>query len=157
MFPDVIQELDLEPIIVKAMDDDEGFNWTLEFSQQIAEEYKKYLTLCLDYPYSAIVPAKMIDQFWHLHILDTQKYAEDCQKIFGYFLHHFPYFGMRGQEDADNLQHAWTDTCQKYEMRFGCMDKTLWSNSARCPNCGRRGDVSGQQYMMDIRPALRVA
>lgn len=27
---------------------------------------------------------------WHAHILFTQKYAADCDRIFGSFLHHFP-------------------------------------------------------------------
>lgn len=107
MYPNVIKNLDLEPIIVKAIDSEEGYGWSLELAQQIAEQYRKYLTLCLDYANKAIVPAKIIDDFWHLHILDTQKYAEDCQVIFGYFLHHFPYFGMRGEEDAKNLSNSW--------------------------------------------------
>lgn len=126
MFPQTIENLDLEPMMVKAMDKEEGLGWTLEMAKNIAEEYRKYLTLCLEYPDEAIVPSGMVDDFWHLHILDTQKYAEDCQNIFGYFLHHFPYFGMRGQEDADNLREAWQDSCQKYEARFGKLDKTFW-------------------------------
>lgn len=73
----------------------------------------------------------MIDDFWHLHILDTQKYAEDCQVIFGYFLHHFPYFGMRGEEDAKNLSDSWEETCNLYQNRFGSLSE-LWVSSERC-------------------------
>ncbi|WP_205588317.1 glycine-rich domain-containing protein [Helicobacter vulpis] len=65
------------------------------------------------------MPPKDVDAFWHYHILDTQKCAQDCQEIFGYFLHHFPYFGMRGDQDAQNLQDSWNSTCQKYLARFG--------------------------------------
>lgn len=152
MFPKVIEQLDLEPIIVKAIDNEEGLGWSLEFATQIAEEYKKYLTLCLDYSNKAIVPAKDIDDFWHLHILDTQKYAEDCQNIFGYFLHHFPYFGMRGEEDAQNLKTAWNETHNLYEKRFGTLSP-LWVGSARCPKCGRKTD-SNHDYAMNERPRL---
>lgn len=156
MYPNVIKNLDLEPIIVKAIDSEEGYGWSLELAQQIAEEYRKYLTLCLDYANKAIVPAKMIDDFWHLHILDTQKYAEDCQVIFGYFLHHFPYFGMRGEEDAKNLSDSWEETCNLYQNRFGSLSE-LWVSSARCPNCGRRSPTDTGMYAMDIRPTLNVA
>ncbi|WP_301668279.1 glycine-rich domain-containing protein [Neisseria basseii] len=151
MFPQTIENLDLEPMMVKAMDKEEGLGWTLEMAKNIAEEYRKYLTLCLEYPDEAIVPSGMVDDFWHLHILDTQKYAEDCQNIFGYFLHHFPYFGMRGQEDADNLREAWQDSCQKYEARFGKPDKTFWQSSGRCPKCGRR---SKNNVTNEHRPRL---
>jgi hypothetical protein len=103
-----INELDLEPIMVKAMDKDEGYGWSLEFTKQVSAEYKRYLILCLENPNFPMIPSKFVDDFWHLHILDTQKYQEDCSRIFGYFLHHFPYFGMRGEEDAENLKkHGW--------------------------------------------------
>lgn len=140
MFPKVIQDLDLEPMMVKAMDAEEGFGWTLEITKTIAEEYRKYLTLCLENPNEAVVPSSMVDDFWHLHILDTQKYQKDCQAVFGYFLHHFPYFGMRGEEDAKNLQKAWSTSCKLYEQRFGKADEHFWQNSARCPKCGRRSE-----------------
>ena len=152
MLPNVITTLDLEPIMVKAMDYDEGMGWSLDITNTVAEEYRKYLTLCIEHPNKSIVPPKMVDSFWHLHILDTQKYAQDCQIIFGYFLHHFPYFGMRGEEDASNLRSAWDETCSIYRKRFGDLSD-LWVNSARCPNCGRRkhGDNS---HTMNVRPTL---
>lgn len=150
--PKSINELDLEPIMVKVMEEDEGLGWSLEFTAQIATEYKRYLTLCLENPDSPIVPSTFVDKFWHFHILDTQKYAEDCNHIFGYFLHHFPYFGMRGEEDSKNLKNAWTETCALYENRFGQINSALWPASMRCPNCGRRG----QHYHKEERPRLEL-
>lgn len=151
MLPVNIANLDLEPIMVKAMDKEEGYGWTLEQVQIIAEEYKKYLALCLENPDLSIVPSGMVDDFWHLHILDTRKYAEDCQHVFGYFLHHFPYFGMRGEEDAKNLSQAWNETCDIYEQRFGKANPEFWQSSARCPNCGRR---CKNDSMSEERPRL---
>lgn len=151
--PNVIQNLDLEPLIVKAMDKDEGYGWTLEQAQHISEEYKKYLLLCLENPDMAVVPSGMVDDFWHLHILDTRKYQEDCQNIFGYFLHHFPYFGMRGEEDADNLNQAWDETCRLYEKRFGNPEGQFWQTSARCPKCGRT--CKNEKYSLEVRPTLK--
>lgn len=149
-----INELDLEPIMVKIMDNQEGLGWSLEFAKRIAVEYRRFLTLCLEYPEFAMVPSTYVDDFWHFHILDTQSYQEDCQKVFGYFLHHFPYFGMRGEEDAHNLKTAWLASCALYEKRFGVIDKQLWPISKRCPNCGRRG---GNGNFNEERPRLKLA
>ena len=65
---------------------------------------------------------------------------EDCTKVFGTFLHYFPYFGMRGPEDAESLSHAYDQTLELYEAHFGTPDPNLWvqGGASRCPNCGRR-------------------
>src|SRR5260221_4861020 len=114
-----IQALDLDPIKVKLMDPEEGQGWSREYVDQMAIEYKRFLTLSVKYPQETIAPSKNVDKFWHGHILDTMKYAEDCQNVFGYFLHHFPYFGMRGEEDAANLAEAGNTTNRLYEKEFG--------------------------------------
>jgi len=149
-----INTLDLEPIMVKIMDKEEGLGWSLSYTQTVAGEYRRYLTMCLKNKDSAIVPAKPIDEFWHFHILDTLKYQEDCENIFGYFLHHFPYFGMRGEEDKNNLDTAWKDTLSIYKATFGEeVNSTIWLTSARCPNCGRR--VEASTFLMNVRPNLK--
>ena len=152
----ILSELDLEPIIIKTMDAEEGYGWTFDFARQVSGEYRKFLILCLENPDTPIVPSSVIDDFWHLHILDTQKYMEDCERYFGYMLHHFPYFGMRGQEDADNLRRAWSDTLALYLSTFGEMAPAdLWPKSNRCPNCGRRcrrGNTSS--VFNDSRPSF---
>ena len=122
---DRIKNLDLEPIMVKALDKEEGLGWNLSFTKKITEEYRKYLILCLENPDKSIVPSKYVDQFCHLHILDTRKYQEDCKNIFGYFLHHFPYFGMRSEQDSENLQTASNETKKLYEKKFGSISPEL--------------------------------
>jgi len=149
-----INILDLEPIMVKIMDKDEGLGWSLDYTKIITEEYRKYLTLCLENPELAIVPSKPIDEFWHFHILDTLKYQEDCNDIFGYFLHHFPYFGMRNKKDEENLKEAWESTLELYKNTFGVnVDSKIWLSSVRCPNCGRH--VTGSKFFMEKRPRLK--
>src|SRR5207245_7132098 len=124
-----IQALDLDPIKFKLMDPEEGQGWSREYVDQMAIEYKRFLTLSVKYPEETIAPSKDVDKFWHGHILDTMKYAEDCQNVFGYFLHHFPYFGMRGEEDAANLAEAGRTTNRLYEQEFG---ETLPSRPSMC-------------------------
>jgi hypothetical protein len=114
-----IEALDLEPIKFKLMDAEDGQGWSREQVETMAVAYKRFLTLLVTHPETQIAPSKDIDKFWHGHILDTMKYAEDCEKVFGYFLHHFPYFGMRGKEDAAALAEAGEGMARLYEQEFG--------------------------------------
>jgi len=148
----ILDQLNLEAIVIKAMDDDEGLGWSFEYALEVSDEYRKFLVLCLQNPNIAIVPSTQIDDFWHLHILDTQKYAEDCSSCFGYFLHHFPYFGMRDKQDEQNLKDAWELTKSLYIKEYMSMPEHLWLSSKRCPNCGRR--VEGNDFFMDKRPTF---
>lgn len=154
----LIETLDLDPIVVKLMDKVEGKGWDLAYARLIESEYRKFLVLLLKYPNEAIVPAREVDEFWHYHILDTLKYEEDCKNIFGYFMHHFPYFGMRGEEDANNLKQAWKKTCELYIECFGEPDshirEHIWTSISRCPNCGRRSPDSNSKFAYDLRPAI---
>ncbi len=122
-----ILALDLDPIKVKLMQQEEGEGWSREYVDQVEVAYKRFLTLVAKYPEETIAPSKDVDKFWHGHILDTMKYAEDCQNVFGFFLHHFPYFGMRGEQDAANLAEAGRTTRRLYEEEFGA---TLPSRAA---------------------------
>src|SRR5712692_2359901 len=124
-----IQALDLEPIKFKLMDTEEGQGWSREYVDQMEIAYRRFLTLSVKYSEETIAPSKDVDKFWHGHILDTMKYAEDCQNVFGYFLHHFPYFGMRGEEDAANLRAASANMHAIYEREFG---EVLPSSAAWC-------------------------
>ena len=135
-----LYELDLSMIRMKLMDREEGQGWTDAHCLQIENEYLKYLALNRHYESRPIVPCKEVDIFWHYHILDTQAYSDDCQRIFGNFLHHFPYFGMRGPEDAAALGDAYDETLALYEVHFGLPDPQIWKREgmSRCPSCGRR-------------------
>lgn len=114
-----IRALDLEPIKFKLMDPDEGKGWSRETVERLETEYKQFLTLLVKYPDAVIAPSREVDTFWHGHILDTMKYAQDCDRIFGYFLHHFPYFGMRGAEDAEAQANAAIATQKLIAQEFG--------------------------------------
>ena len=76
--------------------------------------YKVFLTLIIRHPRESIVPLGDIDAFWHQHILDTRKYVLDCQLTFGRFLHHYPYFGPRGDQDTQDLKTATTRTAELF-------------------------------------------
>lgn len=111
--------LDLGPIMFKLASEDDGAGWPAAKVKHVEFEYRKFLTLCAEMPGEQIVPSKDVDEMWHTHILDTAKYAEDCEAIFGYFLHHFPYLGLRGEEDAKALIDASNRTKELFLARFG--------------------------------------
>ncbi len=113
-----IAKLDLEMVKMKLREAEEGENWTHEQCDSAEIEYKRYLQLCKKYG-KGIVPNKIMDKFWHYHILDTKAYHRDCNTVFGHYLHHFPYFGMRGEQDAIDLKNSFLETKERYLETFG--------------------------------------
>lgn len=116
-----IEALDLTPIKFKATRsaDDDGYGWSGPYADQMELAYKRYLILHAKYPEMTLAPERDIDRFWHMHILDTRKYAADCDATFGHFLHHFPYLGLRGEGDEQALQAAFEAMQRLYAEEFG--------------------------------------
>ena len=71
------------------------------------------------HPIATLVPNKIIDTYWHQHILDTRKYADDCQTILGFFLHHDPYFGLADDDERSLNLAAFAHTQQLWLEAFG--------------------------------------
>jgi len=134
IFIDDINTIDFTMVKLKLQDKEEGYGWDAELSDHAEIEYKKFLALKRTYPEKDIVPNKLVDQFWHQHILDTQKYAEDCDCIFGHFMHHFPYFGMKDEQDMQNLRDAFDETKELYSLHF---DQKYTGEAPKCtaPKC----------------------
>ena len=115
---DVLATLDVEPLLeVLCRQKPDGLGWNENRSSRAVEEYKRFLYLNAAYPDQRIVPNRIVDDVWHVHILDTRKYAADCDALFGYFLHHSPYFGQRG--DAEVRDQAFDQTQEIYAHEFG--------------------------------------
>ena len=114
-----IAELDLEPIKVKLMHEESGEGWSLEHANAIEFEYRRFLILMKKFPHEQTAPLMDVDIFWHYHILDTMKYAADCEAVFGYFLHHFPYIGLRGEDDVEAHHRVGERMKELYEATFG--------------------------------------
>ena len=93
-------------------------------------EYKRFLTLKKHYPDVSLVPNRLVDEFWHAHILDTRAYREDCDAVFGFYLDHFPYFGIYGDDDRRMLNNSFKETKRLYEKHFG--EYPASAKAARC-------------------------
>ena len=141
-----IQTLDLEAVKLRVMDTELGEGWNREYADSIELAYKNYLTMLVKYPDDAedIMLSKDVDEFWHTHILQTIKYTEDCQNMFGNFLHHEPHIGERSPADLEKRVALAEKTRQLYQQEFKSaqnaeaawagdvnkMENVAWSNAS---------------------------
>jgi hypothetical protein len=114
-----IAALDLTPIKVKLMHLPSGEGWSATRAGAVEREYRRFLHLMKLFPHEQTAPLVDVDTFWHYHILDTMKYAADCDQVFGYFLHHYPYLGMRGDDDEGVQRRSAERMGVLYEQTFG--------------------------------------
>jgi hypothetical protein len=115
-----VGELDLEPVVYKLMhpDPDERALSLADADQAVAL-YRCFLQLCALHPGAAIVPTRQLDHVWHTHMLDTAKYRADCDHVFGRFLDHFPYAGLRGEADRRAWRADFARTRRLFSEHFG--------------------------------------
>jgi len=148
-----IQALDLESVKLKVMDAELGEGWTREYADSIEAAYKNYLTMLAKYPddIEDILISKDVDELWHAHILHTKKYADDCQKIFGNFLHHDPQPRERSSADIQKRSALVEKTRRLYQQESGngrnadaayCNAAVRADKVAYCNAAVRANDVS---------------
>jgi hypothetical protein len=134
-----IWSLDLGPIMFKLMATKDGKGWSREKTEAAVESYRRFLFLTVTQG-ETIVPSQDADEVWHTHILDTRKYREDCGETFGFFLDHFPYFGMRSDEDQECLQDTFQSSKQLEASVFSDVPLHVL-DGANCATCG--GEACG--------------
>src|SRR6266853_3659268 len=115
-----INALDLESVKVRAMDPELGEGWTREYAEGIERGYRTYLAMLAKYPDHAedILLSKDVDEFWHTHILQTIKYTEDCEAVFGKYLHHAPHVGEVTSADREKRIALAEKTRRLYQREF---------------------------------------
>src|SRR6266853_7045741 len=138
-----IRALDLEPIKLRVMDTELGEGWTREYAETVERAYRNYLTMLVRHPEDAedIVVSKDVDEFWHTHILHTMKYTEDCEKVFGIYLHHNPNIGGRTPAETQRTAVLVKKTHRLYQQLGRAQDSsTAWSgvrvNAESAALCG---------------------
>lgn len=115
-----LDELDLGPVVFKLLHPEPGgAHLTADAASRDAELYRCFLKLCVLYPGRALVPTRDIDHAWHTHMLDTAKYRIDCERIFGRPLDHYPYAGLRGEEDRQAWRADFARTRVLFTEHFG--------------------------------------
>jgi hypothetical protein len=113
-----VAEIDLSKINRKLQYDDPE-RWSDRRIEEAEEAYRRFLVLNLLYPEEQLAVNAVLDDYWHAHILDTARYAADCEHIFGSLLHHYPYFGLPGEEDEGQNVPAFGVTQRIWEETFG--------------------------------------
>lgn len=110
--------------------------WKSEKVMAVEGLYKEWLILHKVYGDKvALAPNKALDEYWHYHILDTKKYMLDCEQVFGYYLHHYPYFGLTEAEPAQDLESGFLLTQKLFKKHFG---HTLTGSSNPCSSTSCR-------------------
>ncbi|MEM9245508.1 MAG: hypothetical protein AAGA67_07180 [Cyanobacteria bacterium P01_F01_bin.153] len=75
-----------------------------------------------------------MDEVWHCHILQTQKYTNDCNTLFGYYLHHeamsAPVQSLGKEEIVVYCDRPSTEanTSQHGTNKYGASKKSPWGN-----------------------------
>ena len=110
----VVESLDFDQMNDKLVN---YYGWSKEDVSLMNDYYKKWLAIHACYPELAVAPSAKLDEYWHMHILDTEKYMQDCQLVFGHYLHHYPYFGLEG--DKENLDSGFETTRKLFKHHFG--------------------------------------
>lgn len=149
------EALDLTPIKMKLMHEASGEGWSQARADAVETEYRRFLLLMKKYPDAGASPTVDVDTFWHYHILDTMKYARDCDATFGFFLHHYPYVGMAAGTEGEHAQ-AGARMRELYEAEFGVVVKgdaafsaspgkpaAQAGNTAFCAYPGKPGAAAG--------------
>jgi hypothetical protein len=166
---DRVARIDLSKINRRLQYDDPE-RWNDARLDEAEEAYRRFLVLNLLYPEEQLAVNAMLDDYWHAHILDTKKYAADCEHIFGSLLHHYPYFGLPGEEDEGQNVPAFGVTQRIWEETFGVplvkdtnlgdaprltLDRVLagQTHALDQPDAGPKGCKNGQHCQKVIAPA----
>lgn len=153
-----IKALDLSLVRTKCA---ERNDWGSERALRAETEYREFLTILAEHPRETISPwSKDLDLFWHEHILDTKRYAEDCQRIFGKMVDHDPHIATDASRHRDAIKrtHVYRTltpptapkvTPTDAKATGGSSDTTYMSNmvaSVDCSSCGIGGGDTGHDH-----------
>jgi hypothetical protein len=98
--------------------------WDRAQTEEAAREYRRHLLLRYLHPGLRVAALnKAGDALWHEHIIDTDKYRQDCERIFGAVLDHQPFYeeSTVPPEDDPDVQEAG----KLYEHEFGAAPPEL--------------------------------
>ena len=116
-----INSLDLSSVREKVI---EKIGWSSSQAENIELEYRRFLYALARKGRDEIIspPSQEVDEFWHQHILDTRAYLQDCNTIFGHYMHHTPRLEPEEQAKADALRRKVYAQHNIDSTRFGSGD-----------------------------------
>ncbi len=137
----IMEELDLADVVARGR---ELFCPTAT-DAQLAEaefDYRRFLWVHRQYPDADLTPSEAVDMIWHAHILFTRRYFDDCEHMFGHYLHHTPGKGS-GISKAE-FKRRFRATKDLYEREFGERPRGNLDlcGGGRCPSDCSSGSCS---------------
>jgi hypothetical protein len=107
--------------------------WNANRAQTAIKNYKRYMAITKALGGVQLVPNGDIDEIWHMHILDTRAYMQDCESLFGEYLHHYPYFGMLSEENRHQWLEVQFESESLWQALFGEALYGVDSTAQKCP------------------------
>ena len=117
--------------------------WSRDRAEAARAEYVRFLTLLQMKPGFMLVPWSTpeghddLDQFWHQHILDTAKYANDCNLLFGHMIHHTPHVVRGSEQESESV----TKTQRLYARTFNSGKYGTSADPAFLSGCSACGTI----------------
>lgn len=118
--------------------EERGKGWSRSRAEEAEKWYKRFLKLCVLQD-EKVVPPGDVDEMWHCHLLHTRKYHEDCQRIFGHYLHHSPSDGT--DEGKFRMEDSFQTTLSRFEEFFG--ERPLEGKESSRADCHCNGHCCG--------------
>lgn len=112
-----LQALDWQTIRHHLLNSEEGRDFTRAQVARAIWQYGLFLFLAQQHPGMRLVPTKEIDAVLHAHIATNRQYHNDCQTLFGGYVHHSAGLGTRG--DRAEWLEAFDLTKKLFEKTFG--------------------------------------
>jgi len=109
---------------------------------ELAErELKRFLALSLlfkspEYPFA---PSRPVDALWHQFILNTRKYRNFCDMVYGHYLDHKPE-SSRAKCQALYAGEVFEGTRTCLRQAFGYLPEMMWADEVVCNSCQSGGD-----------------
>lgn len=100
--------------------------WTLWFTKQAIDEYKKFMYLAATVG-KMVSPSEIIDVVWHQHLIFTQSYSDFCQ-LLGRRIEHIP--STHNKEEKFLFASAKNRTKEEYESVFGNQPVLFWEKKS---------------------------
>ena len=100
-------------------------------------EFKRFLALPLIYPGEnqlPFVPSLPLDSLWHAFILNTPRYREFCDRVYGRYLDHVP-GRSRHQTEQRVFSGPMQFTVETVANTFEPVNKRFWRKITYCGPC----------------------
>jgi hypothetical protein len=100
-------------------------------------EFKRFLALPVLYPDDSpqsFAPSLPLDALWHAFILNTPRYREFCDRVYGRYLDHVP-GASRHQTEGRVFAGPMQFTVEKINGAFEGVSKRFWRKITFCGPC----------------------